>query len=78
MQLAYSPLCGVEEVVGSSSDVGDVCVQRVVVIVAAVFFFKNPISTQSAIFTGVALAGVFAYSQAKRIYGSIKMEKATS
>ena len=49
--------------------------QRVVVIVASVFFFKNPISTQSAMFTGVALAGVFAYSQAKRIYGSIKMEK---
>lgn len=50
-------------------------VQRVVVIVASVFFFKNPISAQSAMFTGVALFGVFAYSQAKRIYGSIKMEK---
>jgi Triose-phosphate Transporter family len=52
--------------------------QRVVVIVAAVLFFKNPVTTQSMAFTGVALAGVFAYSQAKRIYGSIKMEKATS
>jgi solute carrier family 35, member E1 len=50
--------------------------QRVVVIVASVLFFKNPISTQSAICTGVALVGVFAYSQAKRIFGSIKMKKA--
>lgn len=50
-------------------------VQRVVVIVAAVLFFKNPVTTQSMIFTGVALFGVFAYSQAKRIYGSIKMDK---
>ena len=52
-----------------------VLLQRVVVIVAAVLFFKNPVTTQSMIYTGVALFGVFAYSQAKRIYGSIKMEK---
>ena len=44
-------------------------------IVAAVLFFRNPVSTQSIIYTAVALFGVFAYSQAKRIYGSIKMEK---
>lgn len=42
---------------------------------AAVLFFKNPVTTESMIYTGVALFGVFAYSQAKRIYGSIKMEK---
>jgi hypothetical protein len=52
-----------------------VLLQRVVVIVAAVLFFKNPVTTQSMIYTGIALFGVFAYSQAKRIYGSIKMDK---
>lgn len=62
------------------------CVKRVVVIVAAVVFFKvslcldpdsisfltrlihsqNPVSSQSAMGTAIALIGVFAYSQLKR------------
>ena len=40
---------------------------RVVVIVSAVIFFGNPMSTQSKLSTGVALLGVFAYSQVKRL-----------
>ncbi|KAJ9529796.1 hypothetical protein QJQ45_022195 [Haematococcus lacustris] len=43
------------------------CVKRVVVIVASVIFFRNPISTTNAIGTAIALAGVFAYSQVKRL-----------
>lgn len=42
------------------------CVKRVVVIVASVFFFRNPVSLLNASGTGIALAGVFAYSQVKR------------
>jgi uncharacterized membrane protein (GlpM family) len=45
-------------------------VQRVVVIVASVLFFRNPMTQQSAISTAVALFGVAAYSQAKRVYKS--------
>lgn len=41
-------------------------VQRVVVIVVSVLFFRNPMTQQAAISTAVALAGVAAYSQAKR------------
>eukprot|EP00892_Ulva_mutabilis_P005869 jgi/Ulvmu1/3654/UM017_0068.1 len=70
-QVSYMILSRVSPV---SHSIGN-CLKRVVVIVASVFFFKNPISTQSAAFTGIALLGVFAYSQAKRIYGSITMEK---
>jgi Triose-phosphate Transporter family len=40
---------------------------RVIVIVASVLFFRNAMSTQTAISTMVALLGVFAYSQAKRL-----------
>ena len=40
--------------------------QRVVVIVVSVLVFRNPMSQQAAISTGVALAGVAAYSQVKR------------
>lgn len=43
------------------------CVKRVIVIVASVIAFNHPVSQQNAIGTAVALAGVFAYSQAKRI-----------
>lgn len=43
------------------------CVKRVVVIVASVIAFRNPVSAQNAIGTAVALAGVFFYSQVKRI-----------
>ncbi|KAI7747421.1 hypothetical protein M8C21_014990, partial [Ambrosia artemisiifolia] len=43
------------------------CVKRVVVIVASIFFFRTPISLTNSIGTGIALAGVFLYSQVKRI-----------
>lgn len=47
---------------------GDGCACcRVIVIVASVVVFKNPMSLQTKISTMVALAGVFAYSQAKRM-----------
>lgn len=38
-------------------------VKRVVVIVAAVIFFANPVSAQNAAGTAIALGGVFAYGQ---------------
>ncbi|XP_076943137.1 phosphoenolpyruvate/phosphate translocator 1, chloroplastic-like [Bidens hawaiensis] len=43
------------------------CVKRVVVIVTSVLFFRTPVSPINSIGTGVALAGVFLYSQVKRI-----------
>ncbi|KVH98220.1 protein of unknown function DUF250 [Cynara cardunculus var. scolymus] len=43
------------------------CVKRVVVIVSSIFFFRTPVSLINAIGTAVALAGVFLYSQVKRI-----------
>ncbi|PWA59499.1 triose phosphate/phosphoenolpyruvate translocator [Artemisia annua] len=43
------------------------CVKRVVVIVASIFFFSTPISLMNSMGTGMALAGVFLYSQVKRI-----------
>ncbi|CAL8460892.1 g423 [Coccomyxa elongata] len=43
------------------------CLKRVIVIVASVLFFQNPMGRQNMIGTGIALAGVFAYSQVKRI-----------
>ncbi|CAK0747801.1 holo-[acyl-carrier-protein] synthase [Coccomyxa viridis] len=42
------------------------CLKRVIVIVASVIFFQNPMSQQNMLGTGIALAGVFAYSQVKR------------
>jgi solute carrier family 35 protein E1 len=42
------------------------CLKRVIVIVASVIFFKNPVSQQNVIGTSIALAGLFAYSQVKR------------
>lgn len=47
------------------TEAGGLC--RVIVIVASVIVFKNPMSMQTKISTMVALAGVFAYSQAKRL-----------
>lgn len=41
------------------------CVKRVVVILASILFFRNPVTTQGAVGTALALAGVFAYSQVK-------------
>ncbi|KAJ0571282.1 putative triose phosphate/phosphoenolpyruvate translocator, sugar phosphate transporter [Helianthus annuus] len=43
------------------------CVKRVVVIVTSVLFFRTPVSPINSIGTGVALAGVFLYSQVKRM-----------
>ncbi|KAJ7956229.1 Phosphoenolpyruvate/phosphate translocator chloroplastic-like [Quillaja saponaria] len=43
------------------------CVKRVVVIVSSVIFFKTPVSPINSLGTGLALAGVFLYSRAKRI-----------
>ena len=40
---------------------------RVVVIVASVVVFRNPMSMQTALCTLMALGGVFAYSQVKRM-----------
>jgi solute carrier family 35 protein E1 len=42
------------------------CVKRVVVIVASVIVFANPVTPVNAAGTALALLGVFAYSQAKR------------
>ncbi|KAK9272245.1 hypothetical protein L1049_002616 [Liquidambar formosana] len=43
------------------------CVKRVVVIVSSVIFFQTPVSLINFLGTGLALAGVFLYSRAKRI-----------
>lgn len=43
------------------------CVKRVVVIVSSVLFFRTPVSPINSLGTGIALAGVFLYSRAKRI-----------
>ncbi|CAG9460678.1 unnamed protein product [Pedinophyceae sp. YPF-701] len=61
-QVSYMILQRVSPVTHSISN----CVKRVVVIVASVIFFQNPVSQQNAIGTAVALFGVFLYSQAKR------------
>jgi solute carrier family 35 protein E1 len=52
------------------------CVKRVVVIVASVVVFQNPMSAQSMWSTAFALSGVFAYSQAKRITAEWEKAKA--
>ncbi|XP_076920859.1 triose phosphate/phosphate translocator, non-green plastid, chloroplastic-like [Bidens hawaiensis] len=62
-QIAYMILQRVTPVTHS---VGN-CVKRVVVIVASIFFFRTPISLTNSIGTGIALAGVFLYSQVKQI-----------
>nr|GEV84917.1 phosphoenolpyruvate/phosphate translocator 2, chloroplastic-like [Tanacetum cinerariifolium] len=43
------------------------CVKRVVVIVSSILFFRTPVSPLNSLGTGLALAGVFLYSKAKRI-----------
>jgi solute carrier family 35 protein E1 len=48
------------------------CLKRVIVIVTSVIVFQNPMSRQNMIGTAVALAGVFAYSQVKRLSGKKK------
>ncbi|KAI8464258.1 MAG: phosphate/phosphoenolpyruvate translocator precursor [Monoraphidium minutum] len=63
-QLSYMILSKVTPVTHSIGN----CIKRVVVIVASVIAFQNPVSTQNAIGTGLALFGVFLYSQVKRRY----------
>lgn len=41
--------------------------KRVVVIVSSVVFFAHPMSNQNMLGTAIALFGVFAYSQVKRL-----------
>lgn len=48
------------------------CIKRVIVIVSSVIVFNHPMSQQNMIGTAVALAGVFAYSQVKRLTGKAK------
>lgn len=62
-QLSYMILQRVHPI---SHSVGN-CVKRVIIIVASVIVFRNPVTTQNAIGTAVALAGVFVYSQVKRL-----------
>jgi solute carrier family 35, member E1 len=63
IQVSYVILSHVSPV---SHSIGN-CVKRVVVIIAAVLVFQNPMTAQSAVGTVVALLGVFFYSQAKRM-----------
>lgn len=71
-QLSYMILSRVAPVTHSIAN----SVKRVVVIAASVIAFSHPLSTQNAVGTGVALFGVFLYSQAKRKYkGSIKLKR---
>lgn len=49
------------------------CVKRVVVILASIIVFQNPVTPQGAAGTTLALVGVFLYSQAKRM-GKTKKE----
>ncbi|DBA65780.1 hypothetical protein WJX79_001358 [Trebouxia sp. C0005] len=49
------------------------CLKRVIVIVASVIVFQNPMSKQNMIGTGISLAGVFIYSQVKRMSGKKKL-----
>ena len=62
-QVSYMILARVSPVTHS---VGN-CVKRVVVIVTSVLFFRTPVSPINSLGTGVALAGVFLYSQLKRL-----------
>ena len=43
------------------------CVKRVVVIASSILVFRNPVTQQNLLGTAIALAGVFAYSQVKRM-----------
>jgi solute carrier family 35 protein E1 len=69
-QVSYMILAQVSPVTHS---VGN-CVKRVIVIVTSVLFFRTPVSTVNALGTGLALTGVFAYSQVKAKKGDKKMK----
>ncbi|KAJ1261942.1 hypothetical protein BS78_09G067600 [Paspalum vaginatum] len=62
-QVSYSLLARVSPVTHSVAN----SLKRVVVIVSSVLFFKTPISPINALGTGLALAGVFLYSQFKKL-----------
>ncbi|CAO2210698.1 unnamed protein product [Urochloa humidicola] len=62
-QVSYMILAVVSPVTHS---VGN-CVKRVVVIVTSVLFFRTPVSPINSLGTAIALAGVFIYSQLKRL-----------
>jgi len=72
-QVSYMILSRVSPVTHSIGN----CLKRVIVIIASVLVFKNPMSQQNMIGTAVALAGVFAYSQVKRMSGK-KAKPATA
>ncbi|KAF8727041.1 hypothetical protein HU200_019538 [Digitaria exilis] len=61
-QVSYSLLARVSPVTHSVTN----SLKRVVVIVSTVLFFRTPISPINALGTGVALAGVFLYSQLRK------------
>ena len=61
-QVSYMILSRVSPVTHSIGN----CVKRVVVIIASVIFFATPVGLLNGVGTGIALLGVFAYSQAKR------------
>jgi solute carrier family 35 protein E1 len=69
-QVSYMILAKVTPVTHS---VGN-CVKRVIVIVTSVLFFRTPVSTVNALGTGIALTGVFAYSQVKSKKGDKKIK----
>ncbi|KAK9863783.1 hypothetical protein WJX84_008394 [Apatococcus fuscideae] len=65
-QVSYMILARVTPVTHSIGN----CLKRVIVIVASVIFFQNPMSRQNMLGTAIALGGVFLYSQAKRSPGA--------
>ena len=59
--MSYNILSKVSAVTHSVAN----CVKRVVVIVAAVVFFRHPVSLATGVGTALTLAGVLAYSLVK-------------
>lgn len=70
-QLSYMILQRVDPVTHS---VGN-CVKRIVVIIAAVVFFRNPVSPLNLAGTAVALAGVYGYTRVKMAETATKKKK---
>ncbi len=63
LQVSYMILQRVSPVTHSIGN----SVKRVVVIASSILVFRNPVTSQNLIGTAIALAGVFAYSQVKRV-----------
>lgn len=70
-QTSYNILSRVSAVTHSVANV----VKRVVVIVAAVIFFRHPVSLLNAVGTAMALGGVFLYSQVKLAEKQVAQKK---